>query len=135
MFVKIVCMIVAIFMTIFARVLNDGVHGKWVFCSKKIITKLIGWIWRWNWTTLQVLPSRDGGAWSMKKHYHDSKDGFNIALGCGYDLTKIEEMERHIYVSQNMQESTLVLQVLQTISPNNIFVDLILSQKKVAIFL
>jgi hypothetical protein len=42
MFVKIVCMIVAIVVTPFAQVLNDGVHGNWGFYSERIITKLIG---------------------------------------------------------------------------------------------
>jgi len=51
-------------------------------------------------------------------------------LSYGYDFTKIEEMERHICVSQNMHESTLALQSLQTIPHGNVFVDLVLSHKK-----
>jgi len=42
----------------------------------------------------------------------DSKDGLSVALSYGYDFTKIEEMERHICVSQNVHESTLALQAL-----------------------
>jgi len=32
----------------------------------------------------------------------DRMDGLNVALSYGYDFTKIEEMERHLYVPQNM---------------------------------
>jgi len=39
-------------------------------------------------------------------------------------------MERHICVSQNVHESTLALQSLQTIPHGNVFVDLVLSHKK-----
>jgi len=47
-----------------------------------------------------------------------------------YDFTEIEEMERHICVPQNGHESTLTLQALQTVRHGNVFVDLILSHKK-----
>ena len=53
-----------------------------------------------------------------------------MALSYGYDLTDIEEMERHICVPQNVQESTLVLQALQTTPCGNVLVDLVLSHKK-----
>jgi len=46
----------------------------------------------------------------------DSEDGLSEALSYGYDFTKIKEMERHICVPQNMHESALALQTLQTIS-------------------
>jgi hypothetical protein len=46
-----------------------------------------------------------------------------VALSYGYDFTKIEEMERHICVPQNMHKSALALQALQTIPPGNVFVD------------
>jgi len=39
-------------------------------------------------------------------------------------------MERHICVPQNMHESALALQSLQTIPHGNVFVDLVLSHKK-----
>jgi hypothetical protein len=45
----------------------------------------------------------------------DSEDGLSVALSYGYDFTKIEEMERHICVSQNVHESALTLQALQTV--------------------
>jgi len=45
----------------------------------------------------------------------DSEDGLSVALSYGYDFTKIEEMERHICVSQNMHELALALQALQTV--------------------
>jgi hypothetical protein len=45
----------------------------------------------------------------------DSEDGLSVALSYGYDFTKIEEMERHICVSQNVHESALALQALQTV--------------------
>jgi len=45
----------------------------------------------------------------------DSEDGLSVALSYGYDFTKIEEMERHIYVSQNVHESSLALQALQIV--------------------
>jgi hypothetical protein len=61
--------------------------------------------------------------------YFDCEDGLSVALSYGHDFTEIEEMERHICVPQNMQESTLALQ-LQTIPHGNVFVDLVLSHKK-----
>jgi len=45
----------------------------------------------------------------------DSEDGLSVALSYGYDFTKIEEMERHICVSQKVYESALALQALQTV--------------------
>jgi hypothetical protein len=39
----------------------------------------------------------------------DCEDRLIMALSYGYDFIKIEEMERHICVPQNVQESTLVL--------------------------
>jgi len=39
----------------------------------------------------------------------DCKDGLSIALSYGYDFTRIEEMERHICVPQNMHELALAL--------------------------
>ena len=45
----------------------------------------------------------------------DSEDGLSVALSYDYDFTKIEEMERHICVSQNVHESALALQALQTV--------------------
>jgi len=66
-------------------------------------------------------------------NFHDAmKYPYNnvYSITCyGHDFTEIEEMERHICVPQNMQESTLALQ-LQTIPHGNVFVDLILSHKK-----
>jgi hypothetical protein len=44
----------------------------------------------------------------------DCEDGLSVALSYGYDFTKIEEMERHICVPQNVHESALALQALQT---------------------
>jgi hypothetical protein len=61
--------------------------------------------------------------------YFDCEDGLSVALSYGHDFTEIEEMERHICVPQNMQESTLALQ-LQTIPHGNVFVYLVLSHKK-----
>jgi hypothetical protein len=40
----------------------------------------------------------------------DCKDGLSVALSYDYDFTKIEKMERHICVPQNMHESALALQ-------------------------
>ena len=40
------------------------------------------------------------------------EDGLSIALSYGYDFTKIEEMERHICVPQNVYQSTLALQTV-----------------------
>jgi hypothetical protein len=45
----------------------------------------------------------------------DSEDRLSVALSYGYDFIKIEEMGRNICVPQNMHESTLDLQVLQTV--------------------
>ena len=45
----------------------------------------------------------------------DSEDGLSVALSYGYDFTKIEEMDRYICVPQNMHESALALQALQTV--------------------
>jgi hypothetical protein len=53
-----------------------------------------------------------------------------MALSHDIDFTKIEEMEKNIYVPQNMQESALALQALQTALYGNVFVDLVLSHKK-----
>jgi hypothetical protein len=39
----------------------------------------------------------------------DCENGLSVALSYDYDFTKIEEMERHIYVPQNMHESALAL--------------------------
>jgi len=60
----------------------------------------------------------------------DCEDGLSIALSYDYDFTKIKEMERHICVFQNMHESALALQALQTVPYGNVFVDLVLSHKK-----
>jgi hypothetical protein len=60
----------------------------------------------------------------------DCEDGLSIALSYGYDFTKIEEMESHVCVPQNMHESVLALQALQTVPHGNVFVDLVLSHKK-----
>jgi hypothetical protein len=65
----------------------------------------------------------------------DSEDGLSVALSYGYDFTKIGEMERHICVSQNMQESALALQALQTVPHGNVFVDFVLSHKKLLPFI
>jgi len=42
----------------------------------------------------------------------DSEDVLSVALSYGYDFTKIEEMERHICVPQNVHESALTLQTV-----------------------
>jgi hypothetical protein len=60
----------------------------------------------------------------------DYEDGLSIALSYDYNFTKIEEMERHICVPQKVHESTLALQALQTVPHGNVFVDLVLSHKK-----
>jgi len=65
----------------------------------------------------------------------DCEDGLSIALSYGYDFTKIEEMERHVYVPQNVHESILALQALQTVHHGNVFVDLVLSYKKLLPFI
>jgi hypothetical protein len=41
--------------------------------------------------------------------------GLSVALSYGYDFTEIKEKERHICVPQNMHQSALALQALQTI--------------------
>jgi hypothetical protein len=66
----------------------------------------------------------------QKVFYFDCEDGLSVALSYVYDFTKIEEMERHICVPQNMKESALALQTLQTSPPSNVFIDLVLSHKK-----
>jgi hypothetical protein len=58
------------------------------------------------------------------------KDGLSIALNYGYDFTKIQEMERHICVPQNMHELALALQALQTVPFGNVFVHFVLSHNK-----
>jgi hypothetical protein len=60
----------------------------------------------------------------------DCEDGLSVALSYGYDFTQIEEMERQIGVPQNMHESALALQALQTVPHGDVFVDLVLSYKK-----
>jgi hypothetical protein len=60
----------------------------------------------------------------------DCEDRLSIALSYAYDFTEIEEMERHICVPQNVHESALALQSLQTVPHGNVFVDLVLSHKK-----
>jgi hypothetical protein len=60
----------------------------------------------------------------------DFEDGLSVALSYSYNFIEIEKMERHICVPKNMQESALTLQALQTIPPGNVFVDLVLSHKK-----
>jgi hypothetical protein len=50
-----------------------------------------------------------------------------VTLSYGCYFTEIEEMEKHIYVPQNVQELALAL---QTIPHGNVFVDLVLSHKK-----
>jgi hypothetical protein len=51
-------------------------------------------------------------------------------LSYGYDFTKIEEMERVIGVPKNVHESALALQALQTVPHGKVFVNLVLSHKK-----
>ena len=58
------------------------------------------------------------------------EDGLSVALSYGYDFIKIEEMERHIRVPQNVHELTLALQSLQTVPHGNVFVDLVLDTTK-----
>jgi hypothetical protein len=60
----------------------------------------------------------------------DCEDGLSVALSYGYDFTKIEEMEKDIGVPQNVHESALALQALQTVPHGNVFADLVLSHKK-----
>jgi hypothetical protein len=57
----------------------------------------------------------------------DCEDGLSVTLSYGCYFTEIEEMEKHIYVPQNVQELALAL---QTIPHGNVFVDLVLSHKK-----
>jgi hypothetical protein len=64
-------------------------------------------------------------------HYEDV---LSVTLSYGYDYTKMEEMERHICVSQNVHESALALQASQTVPYGNVFIDLILSYKKLLWF-
>jgi len=64
-------------------------------------------------------------------HY---EDGLSVALSYGYDFTEIQEMERHLCVPQNMYELALALQASQTIPHGNVFIDLILSHKKLLPF-
>jgi hypothetical protein len=45
----------------------------------------------------------------------DSKDGLSVALSYDYDFTKIEEVERHICVPQNVHQSALALQAFQIV--------------------
>ena len=45
----------------------------------------------------------------------DCVDELSVALSYGYDFTKLEEMERHTCVPQNVHEVALTLQALQTI--------------------
>jgi hypothetical protein len=42
----------------------------------------------------------------------DCNDGLSVALSYDYDFTKIEEVERHICVPQNVHESALALQTV-----------------------
>ena len=62
--------------------------------------------------------------------YFDCEDRLSVALSYGYDFTQIEEMERDIGVPQNVHESSLALQALQTVPHGNVFIDLVLSHKK-----
>jgi len=57
-------------------------------------------------------------------------DGLSMALNHDIDFTKIEEIERNIYVPQNMQKSALAFQAWQTTPYDNVFIDLVLSHKK-----
>ena len=60
----------------------------------------------------------------------DCVDELSVALSYDYYVTQLEEMERHTCVPQNVHETTLALQALQTIPHRNVFVDLVLSHKK-----
>ena len=51
-------------------------------------------------------------------------------MSYGYYFTQLEEMERQTCVPQNVHEAALALQALQTIPHRNVFVDLVLSHKK-----
>jgi hypothetical protein len=57
----------------------------------------------------------------------DYEDGLSIALSYVYNFTK-----RHICVPQNVHESTLAL---QTVPHGNVFIDLVLSHKKLLPFI
>jgi hypothetical protein len=46
---------------------------------------------------------------------YDYENGLSVALSYGYDFIEIEEIERHICVPQNMHQSALALQALQTV--------------------
>jgi hypothetical protein len=67
--------------------------------------------------------------------YFDCENRLSMALSYGCDFIKIEEMQRHICVPQNIQESALALQALQTAPCGNVFVDLVLSYKKLLPFI
>jgi len=54
----------------------------------------------------------------------DCDDGLSVALSYDYDFFKIEEVERHICVPQNVHKSTLALQALQTV-PHDVEVNLL----------
>jgi len=45
----------------------------------------------------------------------DCENGLSMALSYGYDFTDIKEMERHLCIPPNMQQSALALQALQTV--------------------
>ena len=47
--------------------------------------------------------------------YYDFENGLSVALSYGYDFIEIEDMERHICVPQNVHQSALALQALQTV--------------------
>ena len=66
-----------------------------------------------------------------KFFYFDCEDRLSVALSYDYDFTELEEMERHIYVPQNVHKSALALQSLQIVRHGNVFVDLVLSHKKI----
>jgi hypothetical protein len=53
-------------------------------------------------------------------------------LSYDYDFTKIEEMKRHICVPQNVHESALALQALQTVPHNVVVICPIIDSKWVA---
>jgi hypothetical protein len=72
----------------------------------------------------------------------DSEDGLSVTLSYGYDFTKIEEMERHICVPQNVHESALALQtvpqdagVIHPIMDSEWVVPILLVPKKIGITL
>jgi len=47
--------------------------------------------------------------------YFDFENGLSVALSYDYDFTEIEEIERHICIPQNVHQSALTLQALQTV--------------------